>query len=479
MYSSRPRCALAAAAALMLAAEFAVAQSKPAANEPAKPRTVRLTLAQAAAPSPALKYLLLPPIVDQSPGNAEAMLQTATNLLPNDTLNAPLRDKMNDWLKLPVADLPRSDVDKLLASMKGSLRYATLGARREYCHWDIALREEGSNAMLPSLGALRQIARGLALRARLSLADGHVDDALGDIQTLAGVARYVGDGPTVLHTLVGVAIENLAADQLDLWAETKGSPNLYWALVRVPHPLVDPWSGLQVESAFMLFDFPEFARLDQIVLPPENIKRIWVRMTEMRDEFTSNTPDDWKSLETLRAATQRLLPASRKYLLAHGRTAEQLEKLPPEQIVLMHSLDRYHYWVDEQHKCFGLPYWQLRPLLKEVEERIEKARADKAEGLFTPLLPDLSRAAATVAGTERRLAMLRVVEAIRMYAAGHKGRLPETLDTLEVPVPLDNTTGKAFDYGVHGDTATLRSTAEPTGGINEVIAYELRIAPAK
>src|SRR5690606_37726968 len=123
----------------------------------------------------------------------------------------------------------------------------------------------------------------------------------------------------------------------------------------------------------------------------------------------------------------------------------------------------------QEQKCFGLPYWQMRPLLTDAHARLDKVKQDKREGLFTRLLANLTRPAAITAVGERRLAMLRIIEAIRMYAAGHKGQLPATLDALEVPIPLDNTTGKAFEYTVQGDAATLRSAAEPTGVSNEVI----------
>jgi hypothetical protein len=60
---------------------------------------------------------------------------------------------------------------------------------------------------------------------------------------------------------------------------------------------------------------------------------------------------------------------------------------------------------------------------------------------------------------DRRIAALRCVEALRMYAAD-KGRWPAKLDDVTaVPIPLDPATGKPFDYRVEGDTFTL--SADP------------------
>ena len=57
---------------------------------------------------------------------------------------------------------------------------------------------------------------------------------------------------------------------------------------------------------------------------------------------------------------------------------------------------------------------------------------------------------------ERDVAALRVIEALRMYAASHAGRLPASLDQIiAVPVPLNPATGQPFAYRLDGQTAIL------------------------
>ena len=75
-------------------------------------------------------------------------------------------------------------------------------------------------------------------------------------------------------------------------------------------------------------------------------------------------------------------------------------------------------------------------------------------------LPAISRVQFASARTDRKINALRTVEAIRLYAAAH-GRLPERLDALEVPVPLDPVTGKPFEYRVEGGTARLTGPTPP------------------
>ena len=70
--------------------------------------------------------------------------------------------------------------------------------------------------------------------------------------------------------------------------------------------------------------------------------------------------------------------------------------------------------------------------------------------LTTPAVQQVSNA---VVRTDRTIALLRTVEALRLYGANHDGRLPEKLsDITEVPIPLDPLNGQPFGYqGVSGN----------------------------
>jgi hypothetical protein len=75
--------------------------------------------------------------------------------------------------------------------------------------------------------------------------------------------------------------------------------------------------------------------------------------------------------------------------------------------------------------------------------------------------------------TDRRIAELRLFEALRLYADSHDGRLPQRLDDLEVPVPIDPITGKPFEYRLDGDVARV----EGPRLIATSCRYEIRLAP--
>ena len=68
------------------------------------------------------------------------------------------------------------------------------------------------------------------------------------------------------------------------------------------------------------------------------------------------------------------------------------------------------------------------------------------------------------------------IEAIRLYAAGHDGSLPPSLEAItEAPVPIDPATGKSFDYKVDGSTATLTAPAPPGFEQHSPVQDQLRI----
>jgi hypothetical protein len=79
------------------------------------------------------------------------------------------------------------------------------------------------------------------------------------------------------------------------------------------------------------------------------------------------------------------------------------------------------------------------------------------------------------ARTDRRLAALQTIEAIRLHAARNAGKLPNRLvDIKAVPVPVDPMTGQLFDYIVKDSTFTLKG-APIQGQVSSQIDYEVTL----
>jgi hypothetical protein len=127
----------------------------------------------------------------------------------------------------------------------------------------------------------------------------------------------------------------------------------------------------------------------------------------------------------------------------------------------------------------NVPYWQSynridRAIFSTVNEKL----ANPLLSLFLMLTPALNAGRLAGVRLDRQLDTLQCIEAIRLYAKAHEGKLPTSLEAItDSPVPLDPATGKPFLYQANGDSATLSAPAPP--GFNHpslAIRYELKLA---
>lgn len=156
--------------------------------------------------------------------------------------------------------------------------------------------------------------------------------------------------------------------------------------------------------------------------------------------------------------------------------------MPAAQIVLLNGILRFKNLRDEAFVWFSLPYAEAKEGMFLTEEKIKKLRTN-SEGdllgtLMVELLPALQKVHFAAVRTDRKIAVLRVIEAIRLYAALNNGKLPATLaDIKEVPVPKDPVTGEAFQYTLQDGVAKL-SAGPPKGERphqGNVVRYEITI----
>ncbi len=109
------------------------------------------------------------------------------------------------------------------------------------------------------------------------------------------------------------------------------------------------------------------------------------------------------------------------------------------------------------------------------KELSEAARRREVVPLAGMLLPVASHCQFAVVRFERRIAALRCIEAIRLYAARHEGRLPRRLgDIAEVPIPVNPVTAKPFHYHHDGDTTILEADGGPAD--QPRVRYRLEMA---
>ena len=157
-------------------------------------------------------------------------------------------------------------------------------------------------------------------------------------------------------------------------------------------------------------------------------------------------------------------PTAKHYLVEHGRTAAEVEAMPVAQVVLLYTVKLYDELSDDQFKWFYLP-------ASEGEQGTEARGAGLREALASQAGDDplgvvlASREHGGKEAETRRNGsslLLRIFEAMRLYAANHGGRWPDHLsDITEVPVPVNPYDGKPFLYERHGDKAVVDGRARP------------------
>lgn len=97
---------------------------------------------------------------------------------------------------------------------------------------------------------------------------------------------------------------------------------------------------------------------------------------------------------------------------------------------------------------------QLQDDAKLIHERIG-ARAPELSQLFNPTYMYI-----TTWSLKRRIAALRIIEAVRHHLATHDGKLPATLDDIkDVSIPLDPLTDQVFRWKVDVDPQVAILTA--------------------
>lgn len=445
---------------------------------------IKLVLHSAAEPRPALKYLLLPDIRDQSPGNAALLYYRAYS--PEWSFQRYPKDwyeQVDKLQKAPLQELLKAALPVPLEG--GMLKEMNLAARREFCDWEMTprLRQEGISFLLPDMQGFRFVGKILALRARVQMARGNFDQAIATLQTGFALGRHVGQAPILVCNLVGLAIANFMVEQVETWIQQPKAPNLYWALTDLPRPLIDLHRGLQGEKLIIHALVPNYREIQTIPMSAQQVQKQISHLAEMLRMLEGPQSGGQKKFPDILALYFRALtvyPTAKKNLLEQGRDPKLLDAMSAFQVVLIYHLDLYEQRRDDLFKWARLPYWEALPGLKRAEEEVYKLRARSEPGLDLAgaLLRPMARLRFGQDRLERRLAALRCIEAIRLYGASHAGKLPEKLSAIqEVPVPLDPVTGKEFEYRLEGNQAVL-SAPPPPGEkpeVNNTLIYKIQM----
>jgi hypothetical protein len=474
---------LGAAALLGLAAA-------PAAEPPDKPAEaaplIRLAVTPGQVQPRALKYTLLPDPLDLTPGNAAPLWFRAAHTAHDNPRK--LADREYDWgssEKTPLKDLPKDEVKELLAAYAPALKLADQAARRDHCDWEtppLTFQNFQEVVLLEEIQQCRKLANLLSIRCRLELSEGRFDDALYTLQTGLAMARHIGEGDNLIWNLVGTAVAAVMLGRVEELVQQPGAPILYWALTDLPSPLLNPRRAMRTELQTVYRSFPPLRELRQNEkkLSPEQVNKLIADLFTALSQVSGGDLPDWQKRLGAAALALAVHPEAKKYLTAHGRTAEEVEAMPVPEAVLLYYLDEYDRAVDDVLKWTDVPPWQAKAGLDQVLKEVQPPGAVNANPILVLILPAVVKVYQAHVRTERQVAALRCAEALRLYATGHDGKPPEKLDGVGLPLPPDPYTGEGFGkYYKVGADGTAVLDVPPPPGMPALLGRRFELAPPR
>jgi hypothetical protein len=258
-----------------------------------------------------------------------------------------------------------------------------------------------------------------------------------------------------------MAIASIAIVPLEEMLAQPGCPNLYWALTNLPSPLVAMEKGMEGERILIQGELHELD--ENAPISAEQIRKL-IKHIDMIRQIGGQPFKGTRAWLNERNKDEKLMRAARRRLIEVGLSEEKLAQFSADQILLLDEKRAFEVSRDEFMKLANLPTWQ-------VEEMARQIKPTKEGDLFTFLVPALIKVRRAQGRLEQRIGLLRHVEALRMYAAAHDGKLPDKLSDCAVPLPEDPFTGKPFRYRKDGDTAHLQGN--PPRGEEKNAAFNL------
>jgi hypothetical protein len=431
-----------------------------------------LTLSPQPAPRPALEYRLFPLDSDRKDGNA-VPIYLRLNFEQNDAARREWRETPEKWNAMPIDKIPLNEAKEFINRYKNFYRQFELGARRKTAEWNYTI-DQGSliDVLLPDVQMMRNYLPMMVLKVRVALAERDYATAAHWLETGFAYSRHVSNAPFLINRLVGMACASQFADCLLDFVQQPDAPNLYWSATALPRPLIDLRDSYEFEYRFMEMQFPDLADLDRPRTPEQwdavlmkvraEYQRIKAAVTLYESLAALLFDGPVKPVEgnTREPASKSPdLPAARKYLTERLKmTAEKVDAMPPAQVLLLYLVASYNEFRDDFFKATYLPYPEARRVYAEAEKRRKAASDTEGKRFAEMLLPVFGTVQRAQTRLDRKIAALRVIEALRLHAAAHDGALPDKLSEVTiVPVPDDPGTAKPFEYQRDGDAATLIS----------------------
>ncbi|MEN6426298.1 MAG: hypothetical protein ABFE13_13100 [Phycisphaerales bacterium] len=223
---------------------------------PAAGRDAKLVLHPQKAPADVGKFSLLPPESAMIDGDALPLYEKAIQALPDKAGD----DQIAKWLDVPLDQLPLDQVEQSLTQRMDSLKSVAKVVKCRQCNWP-AWKPEMKSV---NLQEYRRLALVIRLWARMEIADEGYEGAILAFQTGFGMARHLGQAPTTMQVLVGVAVGSVMSREVGEFVQREGAPNLVLALASMPRPFVDTEELIEMDRRNALAEWKDKMSSEQI-----------------------------------------------------------------------------------------------------------------------------------------------------------------------------------------------------------------------
>lgn len=426
------------------------------------PPPIELVLEGRAIEAPALKYRMYPTEIELREGDAVPIL-----------LRLPW--EQNGWMTKVAPTLHEWETRPLNAPEWATFEGGSVfpdrfyqeikrAAFRSEAHWEYPIHETQSPHMilLPDVQGLRTFLRyGLAARIRYHLSRGELDLAREGILVGFANARHIAQTPFYINQLAAISIHRCMLDQTGELISQPASPNLYWALSTLPESLVEMEQAARLEGHTFEMTFPAVRDFDR----PRS-REEWKTMGRQLVEYLVESGQ----MEMPKVGGELGLELSIRSVVIKRARPDLTERMgiPAEKVAAMSDEEAGLRWYT--HLRMSLDQKAAAIYSLPPREAWPEYRRLKAEALSFHQLTGMKHWAhispssvyMSAWSLKRKIASLRIIEAVRHYMVSHENRLPTTLDEIQdVSIPRDPLTDTPFEWQVDGQTATLKAPSFP------------------
>jgi hypothetical protein len=397
----------------------------------------------------------------------------------------PWKRQADSLLADPLDDIDPKRFDPVLKPAAKAIELWERAARADRADWSNLtkhLRKVGIAAGFPGTPDFETGIQLLAIQARMHLRAGNPVEAIRNLALSLSLIRRWNQAPNPFQNAQPAYLTDQVLDILQDCQAHPRCPSLYEALASLPRPFLTPRGALEGLRLMLVGTLPGS---EQIRADPVGTRLDNDAMQRLDRAFYTLSAFSGRRFNLLTArlhlglAIKNADADAREAMRSAGYTKEVVAATPALNAAILHSLMAGEDVLGQESAALALSYDPAQERMEAVDRAHPRGEAKPGEpGIPSVrfLIEQSMNLLAPFHALERRLDMLRTIEALRLHAH-QTGKLPAKLEDIKVvALPLDSPSGKPFDYQLEGGMAFLDSPAvsRPNAGLFSLV-YRLRL----